>query len=61
MSPAGSIALLLVGLFALFVLIGWYCRKSVHGFVQALYRHRQKIRERSEAAQSTTSTAGSSV
>ncbi|PNP50236.1 hypothetical protein THARTR1_09067 [Trichoderma harzianum] len=39
--PAVKLVMLILGLFILIALIGWFFQKSIHHFVQALVAHRQ--------------------
>ncbi|CAM1505705.1 Fc.00g113420.m01.CDS01 [Cosmosporella sp. VM-42] len=52
-SPSNSIALLFLGLLALFALLGWFCRGQVYIFARrviTLYRERQELIKVAEEA-----------
>ncbi|KAL7957062.1 hypothetical protein V8C34DRAFT_286682 [Trichoderma compactum] len=39
--PAVNLVMLILGLFILIALIGWFFQTSIHHFIQALVAHRQ--------------------
>ncbi|KAG5963309.1 hypothetical protein E4U57_006382 [Claviceps arundinis] len=58
-SPAGNLALLILGIIALCVIIAWFLKLRVYEYVQALSSHRRE-QARARDAETTDSSEGTS-
>ncbi|KAG6090219.1 hypothetical protein E4U30_006214 [Claviceps sp. LM220 group G6] len=61
-SPAGNLALLILGIIALCVIVAWFLKQRLNEYIQALYSHRrQQARARdAETTEDTDSSEGTS-
>ncbi|KAG6117085.1 hypothetical protein E4U13_001363 [Claviceps humidiphila] len=58
-SPAGNLALLILGIFALCVIIAWFLKLQLYEYIQALSSHRRQ-QARARDAETTEDTEGMS-
>lgn len=64
-TPAGGIALLIVGLFMFFIFVGWFFKIQIRKFVTEILHHREEQRlemqEQEQGVDEETSTASTST